>query len=244
MAVAERNMDGEHLIDFAVRNDMAIMNTFFEHDENKKWTWYRWSADEQRYTEKSMIDMIMINDKRMFEDVKSIPTVSLDSDHRMVLGKITWKRRIKPRKKIKERYCLERLREEGVMETFDEGITRRYEELADQTSAEESWKTFKAGMDSTAKEVLGKKRVMGGKRKKTAWWNEEVKNAVKIKNRKYRKWMKTRTEGNRMEYINARNHAEEVKRTSKDLTWRKIGVELREDLRGAKKLIYGMAKNM
>src|SRR5678815_746450 len=88
--IGERNVDGEYLIDFAMRNNMAVMNAFFKHEESKKWTWYRWSAEEKRYTKKSMIGMMLASDKRMFEDVKSLPTISLDSGHRMVLGKLIW----------------------------------------------------------------------------------------------------------------------------------------------------------
>ena len=67
---------------------------------------------------------------------------------------------------------------------------------------------------------------------------------MKLKNKEYRKWMKTRTEGNRIEYVNARNHAEDVKRRNKDITWRRIGRELKEDTKGTGKLLYGMAKSM
>lgn len=91
---------------------------------------------------------------------------------------------------------------------------------------------------------MGRKRVGKGRKKKTPWWNDEVKSAVKLKNKNYRKWMKTRTEEARREYINARNNAEETKRRSKDATWHRIGVELREDMKGSRKLLYGMAKGM
>ena len=66
---------------------------------------------------------------------------------------------------------------------------------------------------------MGRKRVRKGRKKKTPWWNDEVKSAVKLKNKNYRKWVKTRTEEARREYINARNNAEETKRRSKDATW-------------------------
>src|ERR1700755_2943015 len=91
---------------------------------------------------------------------------------------------------------------------------------------------------------MGKKKIGGGRKKRTVWWNEEVRNAMKLKNKEYRKWMKTRTEVNRREYVRARNHAEDVKRRNKDSTWIRIGRELKEDMQGTRKLVYGMAKNM
>ena len=49
-----------------------------------------------------MIHMMLTNDKRIFEDVKSVPTISLDSDHRMVLGKLRWKSWKTPRRKVEK----------------------------------------------------------------------------------------------------------------------------------------------
>ena len=37
-SVGERNRDGEYIINFCLQNHMAIMNTFYKHQENKKWT--------------------------------------------------------------------------------------------------------------------------------------------------------------------------------------------------------------
>jgi len=56
--------------------------------------------------------------------------------------------------------------------------------------------------------VIGVKKVGRGKKKKTLWWNDEVKNAINMKNKKYREWMKMRTELSRMEYVHARNQGE------------------------------------
>ena len=38
------------------------------------------------------------------------------------------------------------------------------------------------------------------KRKQTIWWNEEVKDAVKVKNRLFSVWMKVRTPETRARY--------------------------------------------
>src|SRR5678816_2735321 len=62
--VGTRNIEGERLVDFAIRNGAAIMSTFFKHGESKKWTWYRWNSENHEYTEKSMIDLMICNDKR------------------------------------------------------------------------------------------------------------------------------------------------------------------------------------
>ena len=81
-----RNMEGEALIDFCVRNDLKIMNTFFKHRESHIFTRYRWNQVTQQFDQKSVIDYMIVSDKRMVKNVKVIPGVSLDADHRLVVA--------------------------------------------------------------------------------------------------------------------------------------------------------------
>jgi len=55
--IGARNQEGDRIIDFCIRNQMAIMNTFYCHQESHKWTWYRWNNTVQDYTDRSMIDL-------------------------------------------------------------------------------------------------------------------------------------------------------------------------------------------
>lgn len=243
--IGDRNLEGEHLVDFAMRNNLSIMNTFFEHRESMKWTWYRWSREGRRYEEKSMIDMFLTNNRKLIIDVKSIPSVSLDSDHRLVVCKLRWKRREKWRTRVRERFCVEKLKMEECRMEFDQKITFAAENGPEvYESIDEMWGDFRRKIEMIASEVLGKKRITNGKKKKTVWWNEEVREAIKVKNKRYREWMKDRTELKRNIYCRARNHAENIKRISKMMSWDKIGRDLREDMRGTKKLTYSTAKAM
>ncbi len=81
------------------------------------------------------------------------------------------------------------------------------------------------------------------KRKQTIWWNEEVKDAVKVKNRLFRIWMKERTPETRASYIAARNYSERIKRLSKKTSWNKVCQDLEADVRDTKKLIYNIANS-
>lgn len=162
--LGDRNLDGERLLDFAMRNGLAVMNTFFEHRDTQKWTWYRWSRHEGRYTEKSMIDLVLANDKRIFKDVKSIPSVSLDADHRLVMGKMRWMKKPKTPKVNRERYVLENLKD--VKLQFNQKLEDLREDanVMTETDIEDVWRAFKDGMDTAAKETIGVKRVSAGRR--------------------------------------------------------------------------------
>ena len=67
-----------------------------------------------------------------------------------------------------------------------------------------------------------------------------MKEAVKIKMRAFRKWMKLRTPDTRRDYVTAKTEAERIKRAEKRNVWRKIGDNLKEDHAGRRKLL---AKN-
>ena len=136
---------------------------------------------------------------------------------------------------------MEKLKDHEVVtqfrETFSEKITDKNEEgLHD-------WASFKNSITEAAEESIGIRRTYGGRKKSTPWWTEQVKEAVKIKMRAFRKWMKLRTPDTRREYITARTEAERINRAENRNVWRKIGDNLREDHAGRRKLLYSMAKN-
>ena len=79
-----KNREGERIIDYCITNNLAIMNTFYLHRETHKWSWYRWNENQQNYSDATLIDFVLTNNKKIFRDVKAIPSVSLDSDHRLI----------------------------------------------------------------------------------------------------------------------------------------------------------------
>ena len=242
--IGEVNGDGENLIDFCIRNRLAIMNTFFKHRDTHKWSWYRWNTDRGDYVERSMIDLILTNNKKIFKDVKSIPSVSLDSDHRLVLAKMKIKL-LRPLKKlVRERIKVERLKEQEIDRQYREKVSEaRPKEHQETEDIEKEWENMKEKNIQIAKEVIETKRVSGGKKKKTLWWTEEVREAVKKKSVAFRKWMKRRNPESRAEYEAARNEAERVKTRAKREAWERLGNELEDDMQGTKKLVYSIAKS-
>ena len=63
----------------------SLMNTYFQHKEAHKWTWYGWNSIKGTYDQQSQIDLFLSSNKTRIRNVKAIPSVSLDSDHRLVL---------------------------------------------------------------------------------------------------------------------------------------------------------------
>ena len=241
-SVGNKNREGERILDFCVLNNLAIMNTFYKHKEEHKWTWYRWSQEGQQYTDKSMIDLIITNNKTLFNDVRAIPSESFDSDHRMVVGKIKITCPTQQKGPTRKRICIENLKEEDRVIRLREKI-REHVPTHEPQNVEQEWRRFRDTIVEASEDILETKKVGRPKKKKTAWWTEEVKHAVQLKNRAFRRWMKTRQPEDRIHYVQRRNEAETIKRDAKQESWNKIGEDLARDMQGTRKLIYCMAKN-
>ena len=236
--LGDRNEEGGRVIDYGQLNRLAIMNTFYKHRESHKWTYYGWNSEAQQYVSKSMIDLFLTSDKKMFRNVRAVPSLSMDSTHRMVVATLTWKTEKLPKKKGKRRFNLEKLRDPETANTMRQVINNKILEAGNR-----GWKTYKDVVSSAAADAIGFKKTYQGRKKTTPWWTEAVKSAVGEKMRLFRKWMKRRRPEDRLEYEVARNRAEKVKQEEKDRVWEKIGEDLRNDHSGTKKLLYSMTKN-
>ena len=106
-SVGDRNEEGVRVIDYGMLNGLAVMNTFYKHRESHKWTYYGWNNEAQQYVSRSMIDLFLTTDKKIFQNVRAVPSLSMDSTHRMVVATLAWKTEKLPKKKGKQRFNLE-----------------------------------------------------------------------------------------------------------------------------------------
>ena len=97
-------------------------------------------------------------------------------------------------------------------------------------------------LTEAADKILGGKKPYEGKKKMTPWWSDEVKEAVKFKMIKFRRWMKTRTPEDRAQYTIARNEAESEERCKGSLL-EANRCESEEDFHGTKKFLYSLSNN-
>ena len=179
------NTEEEMLLDFCLRNNLSIMNSYFKHQDSHIYTRYRWNQNTQFFDQRSIIDYIISSDKRIVKNIKVLPGISLDSDHRLLIGDLQIEINRKPRAQKVSKIKVEALKEENKV--------AEYRDLCEELSfdknqdIEAQWQEFKGKMSSAAKMTLGKKLLGGTRRRHTPWWNEELKNAVKDKMTKLRK---------------------------------------------------------
>ena len=77
------NDNGYKLIDTCIQHNLFITNTFFKHRQSQVYTWYKWNSLEC----KSQIDFILTkrNNRRKITDVRVIPNMCADADHKAVI---------------------------------------------------------------------------------------------------------------------------------------------------------------
>ncbi|GFR90787.1 reverse transcriptase-like protein [Elysia marginata] len=76
------------------------------------------------------------------------------------------------------------------------------------------------------KEACGTKKQGGPIRKLTAWWNEEMKEVIQTKKKLFKKWVKSKSEEDYIQYRLARRDAKRKTRLSKEASWKKYGEDL------------------
>ena len=150
------------------------MNSYYQHKEAHKWTWYGWNSIKGTYDKQSQIDLFLSSNKNRTRNVKAIPSVSLDSDHRLVL--MTTKYRVqKCRTSVKQkRVDLQKVKDCSERDNFAENITTKISRIKPTGEVEQDWNETKTLLCNAIEETVGFKWKTMSKRKQTISWNEEV----------------------------------------------------------------------
>lgn len=234
-----RNEEGERLLDLCQRNGLRIGNSWFKKRESHTVTRYSWDGRI-----KSVIDYVVVDRDwgKYLTDVKVIPSVSMDGDHRLLVAQ--WKG--KGREKTKEQRRQNRIKEWGLKDNMKAEEFKRLivEKMPrnEMGSVEEEWRLFKETLVKSAEKVCGRtsrKR----KDKETRWWNALTIQAVKEKNQAWRKWYKTRKEEDHQIYVSKKKKCKKVIEEEKEKSWNEFISSLEEDVEGNKKLFYKMMRN-
>ncbi|KAK3528508.1 hypothetical protein QTP70_000902 [Hemibagrus guttatus] len=192
--VKERNLEGQMVVDFAKRMDMAVVNTYFQKREEHRVTYKSGGRRTQ-------VDYILCRRGNLKEisDCKVVVGESVARQHRMVVCRMTLMVCKKKRSKIEieKKTKWWKLKKEECCEEFRQKLRQA---LGGQVVLPDDWETTAKVIRETGRKVLG---VSSGKRrvdKETWWWNEEVQDSIQRKRLAKKKWDMDRTEENRQEY--------------------------------------------
>ena len=98
--------------------------------------------------------------------------------------------------------AVEKLKEPEEKERMNENLRIQLEINEEEENIERAWELSKKAILESIEDTVGFKYI-GGKKKRTPCWNEEMRKAVKDKNDAFRKWLKERTEDSRKELCGA-----------------------------------------
>ena len=236
-----RNEGGEQLLRFCAVNEMLVANSLYQHKEIHKYTWVCPGRGL-----KSIIDYFLVrrDSRTRVKDVKVVRGAEIGSDHYLVLLKMSEKSMVERSRAVSKnvRIRTDRLKDKRVRLEFKIRLQQKMNTTGHrEESMEEVWTKFKEGVLSAAVEVCGV-RQQKGQRKRTRWWNDEVKKAVKKKKTAYLKWLQRNTQEAKDEYHRAKKEAKRVVRIAQNEEWVELGRSLQNDFQNNQRRFWSRVK--
>ena len=145
--------------------------------------------------------------KGFYYHTRVIPSENVSTDHRMVVATIrkeTQRNRV-GRTVERRSVNIKKLMEADINRKYQEETSYKLAQLLPNklNSAEKEWIDFKDIIQGTAEKMVGQKKSGGQQKKATAWWNEETRQATKLKKQLYKNWLKDPTPQNKEQYQSA-----------------------------------------
>ncbi|KAK3536242.1 hypothetical protein QTP86_000147 [Hemibagrus guttatus] len=232
--VKERNLEGQMVVDFAKRMDMAVVNTYFQKREEHSVTYKSGGRSTQ-------VDYILCRRGNLKEisDCKVVVGESVARQHRMVVCRMTLMVCKTKRSKIEieKKTKWWKLKKEECCEEFRQKLRQA---LGGQVVLPDDWETTAEVIRETGRKVLG---VSSGRRKEdkeTWWWNEEVQDSIQRKRLAKKKWDMDRTEENRQEYKELQRRVKREVSKAKQKAYDELYTRL--DTREGEKDLYRLAR--
>ena len=225
-----RNEEGQAIIEFAHRMDIAILNTYYKKRDSHIVTYTSGGRGTQ-------IDYIMCRrvDLKDVKDCKVVPGESVAKQHHIVISKLKWLCKARRRReKAKPRIRWWKIREEEFSTMFRQDISLRVNwECA-------SWDNVANAIRETAGKVLGMTTGKKLEGKETWWWNDQVQEAVKRKKEAWKDRHIHKDEESKCKYKEANKKAKvavaQAKRGASENIYRKL--ETNEGIN----MVYRIAK--
>ncbi|KAK3520904.1 hypothetical protein QTP86_003763 [Hemibagrus guttatus] len=230
--VKERNLEGQMVVDFAKRMDMAVVNTYFQKREEHRVTYKSGGRRTQ-------VDYILCRRGNLKEisDCKVVVGESVARQHRMVVCRMTLMVCKKKRSETEKKTKWWKLKKEECCEEFRQKLRQA---LGGQVLLPDDWETTAEVIRETGRKVLG---VSSGRRKEdkeTWWWNEEVQDSIQRKRLAKKKWDMDRTEENRQEYNELQRRVKREVSKAKQKAYDELYTRL--DTREGEKDLYRLAR--
>ena len=175
--LGDRNDRGDRLLEFVVEKDLYVANTHFQQPERRLYTW-KSPGDIYR----NQIDYIMV--RRRFsnsvKDCRTYPGADINSDHCLLVSKMNFRLKRIEKRKVKEQYNLDMLKQEHIQKKYGVEVTNRFNDLLCEESTQEDvsvemrverkWECFKKSLHEATEECIEKIE----RKKHKEWMTDEI----------------------------------------------------------------------
>ena len=240
-----RNVEGEMLLEFADAWNLAVTNTWFKKDIGRLITY-------ESGGNKTVVDYILIRkvERKLVRNVNVIPGEACLQQHKLLVCMLNLRENVRRRKEIFVSRCkIWKLKEERFREEYRQRVQNRARMFRrGGGGVDVLWEGLKECLVTEAEEVCGMTK--GHQRhRETWWWNDEVSEVIKEKQRLYRIYDKSREDGRRREggineakYYQAKREAKRVVCKAQEAERRKLAEELK--VADGKGTLFRVAKQM
>ena len=193
--LGKRNNEGQAVVDFAKRRELAITNTYFVKKPAHRVTYSSGGRSSQ-------VDYIMVRRQRIKEvvDTKVVVGESVAKQHKIVVSAIIIWTKWRKAPKLVKRIKWWKLKDSKVnskfkMDVIESGIL----------SGQEDWQTIAEMIRSIARKELGETsgKVSTAVGQETWWWNQEVQEKLKDKKKAKKAWDNIRDDASKLAYKTA-----------------------------------------
>ena len=164
--LGKRNNEGQAVVDFAKRRELAITNTYFVKKLAHRVTYSSGGRSSQ-------VDYIMVRRRRIKEvvDTKVVVGESVAKQHRIVVSAIIIWTKWRKAPKLMKRIKWWKLKDSKVNSKFKMDVIK-----SGILSGQEDWQRIAEMIRSIARKELGETsgKVSTAGRRETWWWNQEV----------------------------------------------------------------------
>ena len=180
------NAEGQMVVDFATRMEMAVLNTYFKQEGDHRVTYNSGGRSTQ-------VDSIVCRRTYLKEigDCKVIAGDNVAKQHRLLVCRMTLDAKKRKIAKAEPRIKWWKLKKEDSCEEFREEIIRA---LVGKEELPDDWTTTAKVVRDTARKVLGVSSKQRKEDKETWWWNEEVQESIRKKRLAKKSWGMQRDE--------------------------------------------------
>ena len=227
-----RNAEGQMVVDFATRMEMAVVNTYFRKREERRVTYKSGGNSTQ-------VDYILCRRAYLKEigDCKVIAGENVAKQHRLVVSRMTLETKTRKMVKAEPKIKWWKLKNEECCVEFREEIR---EVLGGREELPEEWETTARYVREAGRKVLGITARQRKEDKETWWWDEEVQESIRKKREAKKRWDMQRDEESKQEYKETRREAKKEVAKAKARAYDELYEGL--DTKEGEKIVYRLAR--